>query len=306
MVFLPFQTFTFGSFNNLSKITPRVARVWSEILGRLPGSVLFIKARFLSDPGTREYLTEMFRSAGTAPERLVLSGPVETHAGHLDTYQGIDIALDTFPYNGTTTTCEALWMGVPVITLEGRTHVSRVGTSILTHAGLPELVAGSEEEYVGKALDLARDEERLAAMHRELRGMIRNSPMMDAGEFTRGLEAEYRKMWIAWCRDRGQALSQASGAQAPAGDAAALVSRGEELFTAGDIDKAMEAFLKALEIDPANTTALNDLGVACWTAGDTDRAVHYFNRTLAIDSSNPDSLANLEEIERVLAGKGNP
>ena len=120
--------------------------------------------------------------------------------GHLDTYNRIDIALDTFPYNGTTTTCEALWMGVPVVTLAGDRHASRVGMSLLSNIGLPELIAQTEDEYIDIAVKLAADTERLQLSVRGCREMMRRSPVCDAKGFTTGLELHYRRMWEEWCK----------------------------------------------------------------------------------------------------------
>jgi len=131
-------------------------------------------------------------------DRLILHDWTATSSQHLAAYQQIDIALDPFPYHGTTTTCESLWMGVPVVALAGTTHVSRVGVSLLTCAGLAELVAGSETEFVRRASELAGDLPRLAEMRRGLRQRVRISPLTDARQFTRDLEDAYRLMWRRW------------------------------------------------------------------------------------------------------------
>jgi predicted O-linked N-acetylglucosamine transferase (SPINDLY family) len=131
-------------------------------------------------------------------ERLDIRGPEDNHESHLALYREMDIALDTFPYHGTTTTCEALWMGVPVVTLAGQTHVSRVGVSLLNNAGLPELVAGSEDEYVRIAAELARNIERLAGYRANLRDQMRASRLLDAPSFARDLEGAFRQMWTSW------------------------------------------------------------------------------------------------------------
>jgi predicted O-linked N-acetylglucosamine transferase (SPINDLY family) len=114
-------------------------------------------------------------------------------------YRQVAIGLDPFPYHGTTTTCEALWMGVPVITLAGQTHVSRVGVSLLTNLGLPELIAQTPEEYVRMAVDLANDLPRLSHLRSTLRQRMEQSPLMDAPRFARHVEAAYRQMWRTWC-----------------------------------------------------------------------------------------------------------
>ena len=118
---------------------------------------------------------------------------------YIQSYQRIDIALDPFPHGGGTTTCDALWMGVPVISLAGQTAVSRAGLTILTNVGLTELVAGSLEEYVKIAADLAGDLPRLAALRAELRQRMQASPLMDAPRFARNIEAAYRQIWRRWC-----------------------------------------------------------------------------------------------------------
>ena len=190
---------TFGSFNHLAKITPEVVRLWSNILNSLPDAQIILKAKPLFDMGTQQLLREMFVQNGVSPARLTLTGHAQSMSEHLELYHRIDIGLDTFPYNGTTTTCEAMWMGVPVVTLAGETHASRVGASILSNVGLPELIAGSPEEYLKKGVQLANDLERLQGMRANLRPMMERSPLMDANGFTRSLEAAYRQMWHRWC-----------------------------------------------------------------------------------------------------------
>ena len=119
-------------------------------------------------------------------------------AEHLDLYRRIDIGLDTFPYNGTTTTCEALWMGVPVIVLEGDRHLARVGGSVLQHAGLERFIARDSNEYISIVADLAQDLERLAVLRAGLRNRLEQSPLCDATAFARDVESAYRDFWEAW------------------------------------------------------------------------------------------------------------
>jgi predicted O-linked N-acetylglucosamine transferase (SPINDLY family) len=190
---------TFGSFNNFTKVTPDMMGLWSDIVKAIPGSRLVMKAKSLSDKSTCGYVIDMFKQKGIPAERIELLGWEPSSKGHLETYNRIDIALDTFPYHGTTTTCEALWMGIPVITLAGTTHASRVGVSLLSNVGLPELVATTPEEYVVKAVDLARDLEKLQTLRKCLRVMMAHSPLTDAKKFTENLEQCYRKVWKRWC-----------------------------------------------------------------------------------------------------------
>jgi predicted O-linked N-acetylglucosamine transferase (SPINDLY family) len=190
---------TYGSFNNFPKITPDVVRLWSRILRQTPGSRLILKSRAMFDEKTRLRCAREFAGQGIPPDRLDLLELNSSREEHLATYARVDIGLDTFPYNGTTTTCEALWMGVPVITLHGDRHAARVGASILRQVGLPEFVAGSEDEYAGLAQQLATDTGRLVALRRGLRAQMLRSALMDLPLFTETLEKAYREMWIRWC-----------------------------------------------------------------------------------------------------------
>lgn len=126
--------------------------------------------------------------------------PIVSTRMHLDAYNRVDIALDTFPYNGTTTTCEALWMGVPVITLSGNSHVSRVGTSLLSNVGLQYLVARTKDEYIEIAVKLAADVEKLQFLRKNLRDMMVQSPLTKSKQFIENLEQCYRKIWAVWCK----------------------------------------------------------------------------------------------------------
>jgi protein O-GlcNAc transferase len=190
---------TFGSFNIISKITPEAVVIWSRILKETPNSRLLLKAKSLFDKGTREYLADLFRQQGITEGRLVFTFHTESYKEHLGLYNEIDIGLDTFPYNGTTTTCEAAWMGVPVITLAGDRHASRVGLSLLTNMGLPELIAKTEDEYIDIAVKLAADTERLQFLRERLRDMMSHSALTDTGQFTLNLENCYRAMWQTYC-----------------------------------------------------------------------------------------------------------
>lgn len=190
---------TFASFNNLNKMNEGVIRLWAIILTALPNSQLVLKSKHLSDKAKSDRILQLFAHNSIPPERLLLVPRVDSRTEHLELYGAVDIALDPFPYSGTTTTCEALWMGVPVITLAGEIHASRVGASLLTAIGLEELIAHSEEEYVQKAVALATDLQRLNTLRATMRERMRQSPLMDAQSFTRNLESAYRKMWRDWC-----------------------------------------------------------------------------------------------------------
>lgn len=193
---------TFGSFNALTKVNPRTIATWAAILHAVPNARLLLKNSSLVDAGAQARYRGLFAIHGIAADRLDLVGYLPERGGHLALYNRIDIALDTFPYNGTTTTCEALWMGVPVVTWRGDRHAGRVGASLLAAVGLDELVAPSLEAYVALARDLAGEPERLAALSRSLRERLKASPLVDARGLARVLEAAYREMWQLWCRDQ--------------------------------------------------------------------------------------------------------
>ena len=189
---------TFGSFNTAAKVTPAVLRVWSEILAALPSARLMLKSGAFADGPTRDDCLRRFARHGVTADRLDLLPQVPSAGEHLRLYDRMDIALDPFPYNGTTTTCEALRMGVPVVTLAGRHHVARVGASLLTRCGLAELVAVSETGYVETALALARDPARLTGLRLGMRDRLARSPLGDPRGFARSVEAAYRTMWRRW------------------------------------------------------------------------------------------------------------
>ena len=202
---LPAQTagyVTFGSFNMLPKTTPQVIALWARLLQTLPNARLVLKNKSLRDPGTAERCAALFAAQGIDSRRLELIGWLPSRQEHLGLYSRIDIGLDTFPYNGATTTCEALWMGVPVITLAGDRHAGRVGVSLLSRLGLSEFIADTPEDYVARAVALAQDRDALARLRAGLRERMAQSSLCDARAFTRALEEVYRACWHAWCGDR--------------------------------------------------------------------------------------------------------
>jgi predicted O-linked N-acetylglucosamine transferase (SPINDLY family) len=190
---------TFGSFNALAKINAPLVAIWSKILDGVPNSRMILKGLGMGTAGARQRILDFFATHQIAPNRVELIGWAASEKEHLQLYNRIDIALDTYPYHGTTTTCEAMWMGVPVVTLAGNAHVSRVGVSLLSNVGVPELIADSQEKYVRLASDLAHDPARLSSLRSTLRQRMAQSPLMDAPRFARNVEAAYRQMWRTWC-----------------------------------------------------------------------------------------------------------
>lgn len=183
-----------GSFNALHKLGADTLALWARILSRIPEARLRLKGGAGADRATRARIRDAMAAGGVTPDRVIIENWAAATASHLALYGGIDIALDPFPYNGTTTTCEALWMGVPVVTLAGDRMLSRIGVSLLNAAGLPDLVAASREHYIDIVAALARSPDRRADLRTTLRERLKNSPLRDEAGFARSMEAAYRQM----------------------------------------------------------------------------------------------------------------
>ena len=193
---------TFGCFNNLAKVNARVIAVWAAILARLPDSRLKIKAQAMSDPAVAARFRACFDGHGIGAERIELAGATPLDQ-QLAAIAEVDIGLDTFPYTGSTTTLETLWMGVPVVTLAGRLYFERHALATLEAVGLGDLVAASPEQYLDRAVALARDRDRLTELRSGLRQRMAAAPVCDGPGFTRALEAAYRQAWHRWCGGAG-------------------------------------------------------------------------------------------------------
>lgn len=206
---------TFGSFNYLGKINEDVVRTWSEILRRVPDSRLLLKARGLGDVLSNEVYLSLFEKYGVTRDRIMIAPFTRTTAEHLKLYDQVDIALDPFPYNGTTTTCEALWMGVPVVALLGPTHAARVSASLLHRLDLEQLIGASLDDYVEKAVALASNVEDLAQLRERIRPTFEASPLRDEAGFARDFTAALQGVWQDWCGN-GAAAKDVQHATAPA------------------------------------------------------------------------------------------
>ncbi|MGE0372449.1 MAG: tetratricopeptide repeat protein, partial [Gammaproteobacteria bacterium] len=193
----PAGSVTFGSLNTYPKISAEAFAAWMEVLHTLPGSRLVMTA--VPEDSVRQALAERIAAHGIEPGRVRVHTRLPDAEYHT-VLRGIDIALDPFPYNGTTTTCETLWMGIPLITLAGMSSVARSGHALLKMVGLEELVAVDTADYVRRAVELARDAGRLARLRRELPRRFDASPLRDERGFARDLETAYRDMWRRWCR----------------------------------------------------------------------------------------------------------
>lgn len=191
---------TFGCFNNLAKITPRVIETWSRVLHRTGGARLVLKTQALSDAGVADRIMQAFRRHGVDQERVELRG-ASPHRAFLAQYNDIDVVLDPFPYSGGLTTCEALWMGAPVLTLPGETFASRHSASHLSNVGLADWIAQDAESYVETAARRAADLPGLASLRSGLRARVRASPLCDAPRFGRHLGAALRRAWRSRCAE---------------------------------------------------------------------------------------------------------
>jgi predicted O-linked N-acetylglucosamine transferase (SPINDLY family) len=192
---------TFGSLNSLNKISPKTIALWSRTLLAIPNSRLLMKNLHFQELAVRDQVVQWFVAQGIGRDRLQMVAPTESPAEHLAYYHQVDIALDPLPYSGTTSTCEALWMGVPVITRPGITHPARVSASLLTAVGHPEWIASSEADFVSIAERLVGDLPQLSQVRGRLRQEMQNSALMDAVQFTRDLESVYRDLWKRWCAE---------------------------------------------------------------------------------------------------------
>ena len=199
-------TITFGSFNDFSKASDEVLRLWAQILERAPQARLLLKGNVFREAGNRAYALERLKRMGIPAERVETRG---FSLDYLEEYDDMDVALDTFPYPGGGTTCDALFMGVPVVTMAGSDHGGRFGKSLLMNLGLGELVAETPEEYVDKAVAISEDRELLCAFRKNLRGMMRRSPLMDGEQYRKDLAEAYTEIWRKYVR--GQPEKAASG-----------------------------------------------------------------------------------------------
>ncbi|MDJ0633126.1 MAG: tetratricopeptide repeat protein, partial [Xenococcaceae cyanobacterium MO_188.B29] len=322
---------TFGSFNNIAKVSPQIIRIWANILKQVPNSRLLLKYKVLDDRSTCDRLYQLFEQEGIEPNRLDLQGWIENISNHLACYHHIDIALDTYPYHGTTTTCEALWMGVPVITLAGEVHVSRVGVSLLSSVGLNEFIADSPEEYISKAVDLAHNIDKLTELRANLRSQIEKSPLTDGKAIAQSIESAYRQMWQEWCNTVGaKGIRPAEEAgdniisfrgeiklaqdychqgefEAAIGCLQSILQIKPDNLEAWNLlgniyrqqDKlilAIEAYQQLVKLQPSNVAALNNLGVLYLQQQESDRAIATFKQVIELAPDYAEAYSNLGQL----------
>jgi predicted O-linked N-acetylglucosamine transferase (SPINDLY family) len=186
----------FGSFNTFQKIGPQLLEAWAKILKQVKNSKLLIKAGPLHDAEFCAWVRQYFEQEGIDPLRVELMGWTGDKADHLELYSKIDLHLDTFPYNGTTTTCEALWQGVPTVTCVGEVHRARVGYSILSQLDMQDYAAHSIDGYIAKAVEKANDLVELSKLRAQLRERMQKSSLMDVERFSSNLADAYSQMYV--------------------------------------------------------------------------------------------------------------
>ncbi|HTP62699.1 MAG TPA: tetratricopeptide repeat protein, partial [Burkholderiales bacterium] len=262
---------TFGCFNNFRKLSDPFFSAAARILAAVPRSRLLLKAKPLGVPSVAKRVRDRFASAGVDPSRLELRGWEASAESHLAIYKRVDIALDSFPYNGTTTTCEALWMDVPVIAVRGDRHAGRVGASLLEAAGLGELVAGDVDAYVQAAVQLAGDPARLAALRAGMRERLSGSALRDETGFVRELEERYLALWREKLLPPPPPRATLAGVQA--------------LRAEGKLAAARAGCEEILRAEPAQAEVLKLHWDLCHELEDNEPAVNALGRALAAGSS---------------------
>lgn len=277
---------TFGSFNNPAKITEEVVEIWSRILLAVPGSRLLLKSKTFCDPVHAEMFSSAFVARGVPAERVMCVPATETISKHLACYNQIDIALDPFPYNGTTTTFEALYMGVPVITLRGNRHAGRVGASILTSLGMNELIAETVVDYLSLAVSLSEDLSRLSLYRAELRGLLVSSPLLDAAIFADSLEDAYRSVWRTYSH----------GHPACSPDFEDLFLQARQHFNLGEYAQTRSIYEAILADQPDNARALHGLGVVSYKLGDSEKAINNIASAIRIHRDYTVALVSLGNV----------
>lgn len=311
---------TFGSFNNRIKITPEAIAVWSNILKAVSGSQILLKTTLLDDAGVRQSVLEQFQANGIDEDRVMLEGR-SPRDELLKAYQRIDIALDTLPYGGGVTTAEAIWMGVPVISLRSERWSGRLGETILNAIGVPELVAENRDQYCTMAIDLAQDSPRLEAYYRDLRDLMEISAFCDGPAFASKLEQAYEEMWAAYipentatCGERTLSIDdgyneavahQQNGQTAEAEEiyrlilevdvnhTGALHNLGVIIMDQGNLEEALSLFDKSISLAPDIAPFHNSRGVALFKAGRIADAIKAYRKSTSINPNNPQALRNI-------------
>ncbi|MBI1942452.1 MAG: tetratricopeptide repeat protein [Betaproteobacteria bacterium] len=270
-------TVTFGCFNNFAKLSAPFLDAAARTLAQVPGSRLILKGRPLSVESVADSVRGRFRHAGIDPARVELRGWEAGVKDHLAIYNSVDIALDSFPYNGATTTCEALWMGVPVVSLAGDRHAARMGASLLHAMGLEQYLTHEVDAYIATSVRLAGNIEHLAELRRGLRERMRSSPLLDEQGFARVLERCYLELWET--RKRSEAVPGATGEESDN----ELIGQARRLRAAGRLAEARARCEKILAGTPAHPDALTLQWDLAFDGDAPGAAIDWINRAIAAD-----------------------
>ena len=280
---------TFGSLNNFCKVNEAVLALWGGVLGAVAGSRLILLAPAGSP---RQRILNHLSRHGVEAGRIEFVGQMSRH-DYLSLYHRIDIALDTLPYNGITTTCDALWMGVPVVSLAGRSATGRVGRGLLATVGLPELATDRPEDFIAAARDLSSDLPRLADLRAALRARVTASPLMDGPRFARHVEAAYRQMWRVWCDEPAIQTTTMS--------LSATLAQAQRHHHSGRLAEAESAYRQILATEPHHAEALHQLGLLAHQTGHHQAAADLLGQAAALAPENSVYQSNLAT---VLFGSG--
>ena len=295
---LPEQGVVFCVINNTYKILPETFARWWRVLQQVPGSVLYLVAETV-DAG--EQLRENACALGVEASRIIIGRRLR-YAEYMARLQVPDLLLDTFPYTAGTTASDALWAGLPVLTLRGRSFASRMAASVLNAAGLQELVTDTPEAFEATAVALGRDPQRLQALKERLRQEMPRSPLFDPARFTRTLESALQRMFdraLQGLPPRHLTVAAEDAAPAPNQPPALVLQHALARHQAGDVDAAEDTYLALLRQDPANAEAAHLLGVAQHQRGDIARAAAWIERAIALAPAQPvfhDNLIKLHEL----------
>jgi len=302
---------TFGSLNNFSKVSPAALSCWGEILAALPNSRLIVRC---PSGSSQTRVRTIMAEREIAADRIEFLDRRLAPDEYLRLHHQMDIYLDPFPYSGHTTSLDALWMGIPMISLAGRTDTGRSGVFLLSNLNIPELLAQSEQEYVQKAVELARNLPRLAGYRSVLRGRMLQSPLLDTPRFARNMEAAYRTMWRRWCQasagnvSGGSNLNSALPGKTQANDAISAFRQAVSdypcdpqahnnlavaLMGNRQLGEAEAALRKAIALDPNFADAHSNLGALLRKSGQIDDALAAYRRAIALNPSLPEPYFNL-------------
>lgn len=280
IAYYPSCSLTFGSFNELRKINDEVIKVWSSILNQLPESKLVLKNKSFNNTEAQTNVLQQFQKYGIVAERIELLAFMPKRMEHFQLYNRIDIALDPFPFNGMTTTCEALWMGVPVITLTHPQPFGQAATAFIKCLDLDDCIATTQEQYIELAVSLAKDSKRLQNIKTSLRSLMERSPICDQKGFIQIIEKTYRQLWQKWCQH-----------QSPSSNL--LLSQGVQFHRQGQLEKALEYYQKILKNQPDHSEALHLSGLAADQMGNSHEAINLLQQALQQEPDNTIFLNNL-------------